>query len=133
MNNIINLKELNFDKYQSYSNKDPNDHDIDTTNFSYHLTHDFHKLHNKNSNKTNNTFIQHMLKQHLHTTYASNNTFIQHMLKQHLQSFIQTYALYKVILIILNNFLITLNMNLILLPLQKPGTHKETKTLSLAY
>ena len=55
MNKIINLKELNFDKNQSYSNKDPNDHVIDPTNFSYYLTHDFHKLHKKNSNKTNNT------------------------------------------------------------------------------
>ena len=45
MNKIINLKELNFDKNQSYSNKDPNDHVIDHTNFSYYLTHDFHKLH----------------------------------------------------------------------------------------
>ena len=57
MNKIINLKELNFDKNQRYSNKDPNDHVIDPTNFSYHLTHDFHKLHNKNSNKTNNTIF----------------------------------------------------------------------------
>ena len=55
MNKIINLKELNFDKKQSYSNKDPNDHVIDHANFSYYLTHDFHKLHKKNSNKTNNT------------------------------------------------------------------------------
>ena len=55
MNKIINLKELNFDNNQSYSNKDPNDHVIDPTNFSYYLTHDFHKLHKKNSNKTNNT------------------------------------------------------------------------------
>ena len=55
MNKIINLKELNFDKNQSYSNKDPNDHVIDPTNFNYYLTHDFHKLQNKNSNKTNST------------------------------------------------------------------------------
>ena len=33
MNKIINLKELNFDKNQSYSNKDPNDHVIHPTNF----------------------------------------------------------------------------------------------------
>ena len=55
MNKIINLKQLNFEKYQSYSNKDPNDHVIDPANFSYYLIHDFHKLHNKNSKKTNNT------------------------------------------------------------------------------
>ena len=55
MNKIINLKALNFDKNQNYSNKDPNDHVIDPTNFSYYLTHDFNKLRNKNSNKTNNT------------------------------------------------------------------------------
>ena len=55
MNKIINLKELNFGKNQSYSNKDPNDHVIDSTNFSYYLTHDFHKLHNKNCSKTNST------------------------------------------------------------------------------
>ena len=42
MNKIINLKELNFGKNQSYSNKDPNDHVIDPTNFSYYITHDFH-------------------------------------------------------------------------------------------
>ena len=42
MNKIINLKELNFDNNQSYSNKDPNDHVIDPTNFSYYITHDFH-------------------------------------------------------------------------------------------
>ena len=34
MNKIINLKELNFDKNQSYSNKDPNDHVIDPTNLA---------------------------------------------------------------------------------------------------
>ena len=55
MNQKIKLKELNFDKNQNYSNKDPNDRVIDPTNFSYYLTHDLHKLHNKNSNKTNNT------------------------------------------------------------------------------
>ena len=54
MKKIINLKELNFDKNQNYSNKDPNDHVIDPTNFDYYLTHDFHKLHNKNSKRTNN-------------------------------------------------------------------------------
>ena len=48
---IINLKGPNFDKNQNYLNKDPNDHVIDPTNFSYYLTHDFHKLHNKNSSK----------------------------------------------------------------------------------
>ena len=35
MNKIVNLKELNFDKNQNYSNKDPNDHVIDLTNFNY--------------------------------------------------------------------------------------------------
>ena len=35
MNKIINLKELNFDKNQNYLNKDPKDHVIDSTNFSY--------------------------------------------------------------------------------------------------
>ena len=55
MNKIINSKELNFDNNQSYSNKDCNDHVIDHNNFSYYLTHNFHKLHNKNSNKTKNT------------------------------------------------------------------------------
>ena len=56
MNKIINLKELHFDENQNYSNKDSNDHVIDPTTFSYYLTHDSHKLHNKNSNKTNTTF-----------------------------------------------------------------------------
>ena len=55
MNKIINLKELNFDKNQSYSNKDPNDDVINPTNFKYYRTHHFHKLDNKNSNKTSNT------------------------------------------------------------------------------
>ena len=55
MNKIINFKELNFDKNQNQSNKDPNDHVIDPINFSYYLTYDFHILHNKNSKKTNNT------------------------------------------------------------------------------
>ena len=55
MNKIINLKELNFDKNQTYSNQDPNDNVTDPTNFTYYLTEDFHKLHNKNSNKTTNT------------------------------------------------------------------------------
>ena len=33
MEKIINLKELNFDKNQNFSNKGPNDHVIDATNF----------------------------------------------------------------------------------------------------
>ena len=105
MNKIINLKELNFDNNQSYSNKDPNDHVIDPTNFSYYLTHDFLKRYNEKNNKTNNINF----------------------------SVLQTYAPYKVISIILNKSLTTLNVNLILLLLQKPGTQKETRTLSLAY
>ena len=35
MNKIVNLKELNFDKNQNYSSKDPNNHVIDPTNFNY--------------------------------------------------------------------------------------------------
>ena len=95
MNKIINLKELNFDKSQNYSNKNPNDHVIYSTTFNYYLT------------------------------QTSINYIIKIVRKQTIpvfQSFVQTYVPYKVISIILSNSLVTLNMNLILLLLQKPGT-----------
>ena len=42
-------------KTKAIQTKILNDHVIEPTNLSYYLTHDFHKLHNKNSNKTNST------------------------------------------------------------------------------
>ena len=53
LHKIINIKELNFEKTQIYSNADHNEHVVDPTSFNYYLTHDFHKLINKNSNKAN--------------------------------------------------------------------------------
>ena len=53
LHKIINIKELNFEKTQIYSNTDHNEHVVDPTSFNYYLTHDFHKLINKNSNKAN--------------------------------------------------------------------------------
>ena len=85
-------------KSQSYSNKDYNEHVFDLTSFNYYLTHDFHKLINKNSNK---------------------------QIKSISHPFIQIHVPCKVILINLNNYSVALNMNLISLTLQKPGTRKE--------
>ena len=54
LSNNSKLKKQTKEKLRSYSYQDPN-HDIDPTNFSYYLTHEFHKLHNKNSSETNKT------------------------------------------------------------------------------
>ena len=106
MNKIINLKELNFDNNQSYSNKDLNDHVIDPTNFSYYQTHDFHKLNNKNSNKTNNS-----------------NFSVLHINMRSLQGHFDN----------LQQLLNNLECEFDILLLKKPGTQKETRTLSLVY
>ena len=55
LSNNSKLKKQTKEKLRSYSYQDPNNHVIDPTNFSYYLTHEFHKLHNKNSSKTNKT------------------------------------------------------------------------------
>ena len=54
LSNNSKLKKQTKEKLRSYSYQDPN-HVIDPTNFSYYLTHEFHKLHNKNSSETNKT------------------------------------------------------------------------------
>ena len=53
LNNILNLKELTFNKNQHYSVKDPNVNVTYPTFFKYYLNHEFHKL-NKNINSGKN-------------------------------------------------------------------------------
>lgn len=97
MHKIIYLKELNFEKTQSYSDKDTNKYSADHTSFKYSLIHDFHRP-NKNTNKANKANF----------TVLHRNIYI--------------FIPCKIMLIILNNLSVTLKLNLISLHLQKPGT-----------
>ena len=60
LNNILNLKELTFNKNQHYSVKDPNVNVTYPTFFKYYLNHEFHKLNkNINSGKNNKFSLLH--------------------------------------------------------------------------
>ena len=43
----FNLKELNFNKNQNYAKNNPEEQIIETTNFDFYSTHEFHKLKTK--------------------------------------------------------------------------------------
>ena len=53
LTNLLNLKELTFNKNPDYSAKDPNVNVTDPTCFKYYLNHEFHNL-NKNINPSKN-------------------------------------------------------------------------------
>ena len=55
----FNLKELNFNKNQNYAKNDPEEQIIETTNFDFYSTHEFHKLKTKKSINSENFSLLH--------------------------------------------------------------------------